>query len=121
MLMGCGLFGAGNMSLDGSVRHVEGVLPMTHAAHELGYKSVFVPQADAAEAALVEGIDVYPVETLGRLAAHFRDYHPIEPYRADLRLDDDPLLYAADFQDIKGIDIMKMIRVNPCGSVSRSA
>ena len=54
------------------------------------------------EAALVEGIDVYPVDTLGRLAAHFRDYHPIEPYRADLRLDDDPPPYAADFQDIKG-------------------
>ena len=93
----------GELSLDGSVRHVEGVLPMAHAAKELGYKSVFVPQRDAPEAALVEGIDVYPVDTLGRLAAHFRDYHPIEPYRADLRLDDDPPPYAADFQDIKGL------------------
>ncbi len=97
----------GELSLDGSVRHVEGVLPMAHAAKELGYKSVFVPQADAPEAALVEGIDVYPVETLGRLAAHFRDYHPIEPYRADLRLDDDPPPYAADFQDIKGQEHVK--------------
>ena len=97
----------GELSLDGSVRHVEGVLPMAHAAKELGYKSVFVPQADAPEAALVEGIDVYPVDTLGRLAAHFRDYHPIEPYRADLRLDDDPPPYAADFQDIKGQEHVK--------------
>ena len=97
----------GELSLDGSVRHVEGVLPMAHAAHSLGYKSVFVPQADAPEAALVEGIDVYPVDTLGRLAAHFRDYHPIEPYRADLRLDDDPPPYAADFQDIKGQEHVK--------------
>ena len=97
----------GELSLDGSVRHVEGVLPMAHAAYTLGYKSVFVPQADAPEAALVEGIDVYPVETLGRLAAHFRDYHPIEPYRADLRLDDDPPPYAADFQDIKGQEMVK--------------
>ena len=84
------------------MRHVEGVLPMAHAAKELGYKSVFVPQADAPEAALVEGIDVYPVETLGRLAAHFRDYHPIEPYRATLNLDGDPPAYACDLQDIKG-------------------
>jgi magnesium chelatase family protein len=97
----------GELSLDGSVRHVEGVLPMAHAAHTLGYRSVFVPQADAPEAALVEGIDVYPVDTLGRLAAHFRDYHPIEPYRADLRLDDDPPPYAADFQDIKGQEHVK--------------
>jgi magnesium chelatase family protein len=73
---------------------------MAHAAHTPGYKSVFVPQADAREAALVEG-DVYPVETLGRLTAHFRDYHPVEPYRADLRLDDDPAAYACDLQDIK--------------------
>ena len=97
----------GELSLDGSVRHVEGVLPMAHAAKELGYKSVFVPQRDAPEAALVEGIDVYPVDTLGRLAAHFRDYHPIEPYHADLRLDDDPPPYAADFQDIKGQEHVK--------------
>ena len=97
----------GELSLDGSVRHVEGVLPIAHAAKELGYKSVFVPQSDAPEAALVEGIDVYPVDTLGRLAAHFRDYHPIEPYRADLRLDDDPPPYAADFQDIKGQEHVK--------------
>ena len=66
-----------------------------------------MPQSDAPEAALVEGIDVYPVDTLGRLAAHFRDYHPIEPYRADLRLDDDPPPYAADFQDIKGQEHVK--------------
>lgn len=92
----------GELSLDGSVRHVEGVLPMAHAAKELGYKAIFVPQADAPEAALVEGIDVYPVDALGRLAAHLRDYHPIEPYRAEFNLDDDPPPYAADFQDIKG-------------------
>ncbi len=97
----------GELSLDGSVRHVEGVLPMAHAAKELGYKSVFVPQADAPEAALVEGIDVYPVETLGRLAAHFRDYHPIEPYHTEFNLDDDPPPYAADFMDIKGQEHVK--------------
>jgi magnesium chelatase family protein len=66
-----------------------------------------VPQADAPEAALVEGIGVYPVDTLGRLAAHFRDYHPIEPYHTDLNLDDDPPPYASDFQDIKGQEHVK--------------
>jgi magnesium chelatase family protein len=103
----------GQLSLDGSVRHVEGVLPMAHAAHTLGDKSVFVPQADAREAALVEGIDVYPVETLGRLTAHFRDYHPVEPYRADLRLDDDPPAYACDLQDIKGQISTQLTQLRP--------
>ena len=92
----------GELSLDGSVRHVEGVLPMAHAAKELGYKAIFVPQADAPEAALVEGIDGCPVDAQGRLVAHLRNYHPIEPYRAEFNLDDDPPPYAADFQDIKG-------------------
>ena len=97
----------GELSLDGSVRHVNGILPMAHLAYELGYKSVFVPQADAPEAALVEGLDVYPVDTLGRLAAHFRDYHPIEPYRATPDLDADPPSYGCDLQDIKGQEMVK--------------
>lgn len=102
-----GVLFLGELSLDGSVRHVNGVLPMAHLAHELGYKSVFVPQSDAPEAALVEGIDVYPVDTLGRLAAHFRDYHPIEPYRTILDLDADLPTYTCDFQDIKGQEHVK--------------
>ncbi len=60
-----------------------------------------MPHADAPEAAL-EGIDVYPVDTLGRLVARFRDYNPIEPYRAQLDLEAEPPVNAADFQDIKG-------------------
>ena len=97
----------GELSLDGSVRHVNGILPMAHLASELGYKSVFVPQADAPEAALIEGITVYPVEALGRLAAHLRDYHPIEPYRATLDLAAETPTYAADFQDIMGQEHVK--------------
>jgi magnesium chelatase family protein len=97
----------GELSLDGSVRHVNGILPMAHLAKEQGFKMLFVPQVDAPEAALIEGIDVYPVDTLGRLAAHFRDYHPIEPYRAVLDLDADPPTYACDLQDIKGQEMTK--------------
>jgi magnesium chelatase family protein len=88
--------------LYGSVRHVNGVLPIAHHARENGYKSLFVPQADAPEAALVEGIDVYPVETLGQLVAHFRDYNPIQPFRADLSFKAELPSYAADFSDVKG-------------------
>jgi magnesium chelatase family protein len=101
----CDLEGAlfvGELSLDGSLRHVNGVLPIAHHALENGYKSLFVPQTDAPEAALVEGIDVYPVETLGQLVAHFRDYNPIQPYRTDLNFEAELPNYAADFSDVKG-------------------
>ena len=102
-----GVLFLGELSLDGSLRHVNGLLPMAHLAKEQGYKSLFVPQVDAPEAALIEGIDVYPVDTLARLAAHFRDYHPIEPYRASFDLDCDPPAYACDLQDIKGQEHVK--------------
>ncbi len=42
------------------------------------------------------------METLARLAPHFRDYHPIEPYQAILELDAELPAYAANFQDMKG-------------------
>lgn len=102
-----GMLFLGELSLDGSLRHINGVLPMAHLARELGFRSLFVPQVDAPEAALVEGIDVYPVDTLGRAAAHLRDYHPIEPFRSSFELDGDPPPYACDFQDIKGQEHVK--------------
>jgi magnesium chelatase family protein len=102
-----GVLFLGELSLDGSLRHINGLLPMAHLAKELGYKSLYVPQVDAPEAALVEGIDVYPVDTLGRLAAHFRNYHPIVPYRTPFDLDADPPPYACDLQDVKGQEHIK--------------
>jgi hypothetical protein len=48
------------------------------------------------------GIDVCPADTLAPLAAHFRDYRPIEPYTTVVDLDAGPPVYAADFQDIEG-------------------
>lgn len=60
----------GELSLDGSVRHIPGVLPIAAVAREAGLRRIFVPAADAPEAALVEGPEVVPVEDLGRLAVH---------------------------------------------------
>lgn len=54
----------GELSLDGSVRPVRGVLPMTMKARDRGCTGVLVPVANAPEAAIVEGMDVYPIETL---------------------------------------------------------
>jgi magnesium chelatase family protein len=107
----------GELSLDGSVKHVNGVLPMAHLAQEQGYKSLFVPQADAPEAALIEGIDVYPVDTLAHLVAHLRSYNLITPYHATLDLDADPVAYAADFSDIKGQEhVKRALEVAAAGS-----
>ena len=52
----------GELSLDGSLRHINGVLPILISAHELGIKKVIVPKANAMEASFIEGTEIYAVE-----------------------------------------------------------
>lgn len=92
----------GELSLDGQVRHVRGVLAVTATARERGFRRVFVPQADAPEAALIPGIEVYPVATLATLVSHLRGEQPIAPHPT-IRLDElPPGRGAVDFAEIKG-------------------
>ncbi len=98
----------GELSLDGSVRHVQGVLPMAAQARDEGINILYVPQADAPEAALVQGLTVYPVATLGRLVSHLLGINTIAPYEPEQFFDDDdPPAYATDFQEIKGQEHVK--------------
>ncbi|HRF94312.1 MAG TPA: ATP-binding protein, partial [Aggregatilineales bacterium] len=100
----------GELSLDGSVRHVKGVMPMVYTAKKAGYTQAFVSVEDAAEAALVQDIEIIPVESLGRLVEHLYGMNPIEPYRVDLSAlaDDDELPIAiTDFADIRGQETVK--------------
>lgn len=69
----------GELSLDGSLRHTNGVLPMVSVARDQGFSAVYVPTADAAEAALVEGIQVYPTPTLAALVSHLLGETTIRP------------------------------------------
>ncbi|MGE5618432.1 MAG: magnesium chelatase domain-containing protein [Sphingomonadaceae bacterium] len=69
----------GELSLDGGLRHANGILPMVSLARERQIETVFVPAEDAREAALVEGVTAIPVESLAALVAHLRDEAPIAP------------------------------------------
>jgi len=98
----------GELSLDGSVRHVNGILPIAALANQQSIHSIFVPAADAPEAALIDGLEVIPVENLGQLAAHLQGLRTIPPYEPDL----DPASlppppYATDFAEIKGQEHVK--------------
>ena len=98
----------GELSLDGSVRHVSGILPIAAVAHQQGIRRVFIPVADAPEAALIDGLEVIPVEHLGQLAAHLQGLRTIPPYTPDLDPASLPLPpYAADFAEIKGQEHVK--------------
>lgn len=62
----------GELSLKGDIRPVKGLLSMTIKAKELGYKKMFVPAVQVAQASVVEGIDVLPVESVSELILHLR-------------------------------------------------
>lgn len=93
----------GELSLDGSVRHINGVLPIAAMARDAGYRRLFVPLIDAPEAALVEGLEVYGVASLRALAEHLAGHAPIVPHEPGSFFDHqaEPQ-FAVDFADIHG-------------------
>ena len=69
----------GELSLDGSLRHTNGMLPMVSVARSQGFTTVFAPSLDAGEASLVEAVDVIPTGSLGELVSHLRGETIISP------------------------------------------
>jgi magnesium chelatase family protein len=77
----------GELSLDGAVRHTNGVLSMALLARERSIKMLFVPAANAPEMALIPDLDVIPIDSLFALYAHLQGLQPIVPYRGELQYD----------------------------------
>ena len=73
----------GELSLDGSLRHTNGILAMVSVARNQGFDSVFVPAVNADEASLVEDITVYPATTLDSVVRHLRGENLLEPMKGD--------------------------------------
>lgn len=71
----------GELSLDGTLRHTKGVLPIVHAAAKAGISSIFVPAKNLGEAEIVQGIDIYPVKNLLEIFYHLRGEKLISPVR----------------------------------------
>jgi magnesium chelatase family protein len=71
----------GELALDGSVCHVDGVLVAARWLRMHGFARIFVPAVDAPEAALVEGLEVIPCTNLASVVAHITHQSPIEPQR----------------------------------------
>lgn len=92
----------GELSLDGSIRHTDGILPMVSIAQRMGMATVYVPYDDAAEAALVEGLTVIPLRDLRELAAHLNGERYIPPFVGSAPAEDDDDRYPVDFRDIRG-------------------
>ena len=93
----------GELSLDGAIRPVRGVLPMTISAVERGVKRILVPEANANEIRCIEGIEIYPVGNLQAAVRHLTGELPIEPVRpVSYRQLIEERHYAEDFRYVKG-------------------
>ena len=94
----------GELSLDGSLRSVLGVLPLVLGLKKAGIKNIIVPKENAKEAGLVEGINVYGASCLAEVVNHFVE-SPLPQTKIDVKTYlenslDDEFLY--DFKDVKG-------------------
>ena len=96
----------GELSLDGIVRHTRGILPMAAAARANGYQRMVVPEVDAAEAALIPGLEIIPVKTLAQLYDHLTGRQLIEPFLPSNN-ELAPLFIPTDFAEVKGQEHVK--------------
>ena len=98
----------GELSLDGRVKPIQGVLPLAVMAKEKGLKGLIVPQENAAEAAVVEGLEVFGVPTLADAFLFLNRDHEITPESVDLQaMFAAHSQYEVDFNDVKGQDHVK--------------
>ena len=90
----------GELSLDGRLRPVSGVLPMALAARRAGIRRLFVPADNAPEATLADGLEVFPVRDITELAGHLAGNTPIAPAPAWKEEAAPP--HGPDFSEVKG-------------------
>ena len=95
----------GEVSLEGKLRAVPGVLPMALAAKNIGIDALYVPAENAAEATLADGLTVYAVDTVGSLAAHFSGEAPLTPASPWIPTAQQTELL--DFADVRGQETVK--------------
>ena len=99
----------GELSLDGTLQPVRGVLPIALKARDAGFKGLIVPSKNAREAAVVEDIEVYGMENLGEVIEFFNSTKAFAPVKVNLKeiFESEANKYDVDFSDVRGQENVK--------------
>ncbi len=92
----------GELALDGLLRPVKGALPMAITAKELGIKGIFLPTENAPEAAVVEGVDIYAVDTLSQIIDVLMGVSKISPLEVEINKLFQVREAEVDFREVRG-------------------
>lgn len=99
---------AGELALDGRVRKIKGALPLALRAKVDRFRGVILPEENAREAAVVEGIEVYPVTNLAQAVSFLNEQLPLEAYELDGQpYQASQLSSPHDFADVRGQEAVK--------------
>ncbi len=99
----------GELSLDGTLQPIKGVLPIAIKAREEGFKGLILPKNNALEAAVVDTLEVYGVDNIKEVIAFFKEGKPLEATKVDTRADffTKASLTNVGFEDVKGQESVK--------------
>lgn len=98
----------GELSLDGKINRVNGILPMCIEAFNLGIKKVIIPYDNRTEAGVIQGLEVYPATSINDVISHLNNEFLIEKFSTDINvLFHQKNFYSIDFSDVKGQENIK--------------
>jgi len=98
----------GELSLDGKINKVNGILPMCIEAAKLGIKRIIIPEENAKEAGVVSGIEIIPAKDLKQVIEYLNGINEIEPVKIDIKeIFSSNNKYKFDFSEVKGQESIK--------------
>ena len=92
----------GELSLEGKLRSVTGIIAIVQAAKLKGLDSVYLPKDNAEEAAIIPGINIFPIESINQLIMQLSGQQLVQPYRRKTELQSNPTVFPVDFSQVQG-------------------